>query len=98
MNESPIITGLRKAYHWISGDRNLSDEAYLQKHGYAKPIMGMPPAVTPIGKINPAELERATARAAGWGAVSDAIAEILPGWAMAGAAAIAKDEIDKNKK
>lgn len=59
---------------------------------------GMLGAAAPIGKINPAELERATANAAGWGAVSDAIAEILPGWAMAGAAAVAKDEIDKKNK
>jgi hypothetical protein len=59
---------------------------------------GMLGATAPIGKINPAELERATANAAGWEAVSDAIAEILPGWAMAGAAAVAKDEIDKKNK
>lgn len=45
MNESPVIAGLRKAYHWINMDRTLSDNAYSQKHGYAKPITGMPPAV-----------------------------------------------------
>ena len=45
MNESPIISGLRKAYHWINMDRTLSDNAYSQKHGYSKPLTGMPPAV-----------------------------------------------------
>ena len=45
MNESPIIAGLRKAYHWINMDRTLSDNAYSQKHGYSKPLTGMPPAV-----------------------------------------------------
>lgn len=45
MHESPIITGLRKAYHWINGDQTLSDEAYLQKYGYSKPIIGMPPPI-----------------------------------------------------
>lgn len=36
--ESPIIATLRKTYHWINGDRTLSNEAYLKKHGFNKPV------------------------------------------------------------
>lgn len=41
IHESPIVTGLRKFHHWINMDRTLSDEAYLQKHGYQKPLAGL---------------------------------------------------------
>lgn len=55
MYESPIVSGLRKVYHFINGDETLSDEAYLQKYGFSKPLIGFAPMVSPGGVRIPIE-------------------------------------------
>lgn len=64
--DSKLGKGLRN--FMFGTDSNLSDEEYIKKHGYNKPIMGMPPAVKisyiPEGVYGSAKMAEQAAKAA----------------------------------